>query len=336
VEYLVRIKRIQDASSAVLSGILDSKNVEIESNEKKKEKDDDDDDDDDSDEEEKRQLNKTFKAWLSEFLNNNNNNTMNLKPGYDESPASNHLLDICLIALENAIDRDFKKRLSIKTDYIEHLDDVKLTNERSMEGQEEVDLTSDKNAIYYETEQHYTDLLFEQATNICFGKHMCKLGCEYTLFWQHCYKTIFKLFDDDNENEDLQMKESAQNYDHYQGAVGPLPGVKHYSNNSNSNIKKRLMKQPNMNKVKVRNEKYKQLANIMKQYIVMELKDGKLVHVFKSPCPLQCTECIYRVKKEKFTFFYFYENKRFQVSMDPLKGSAMVQHYSKKIVELMD
>jgi hypothetical protein len=97
-----------------------------------------------------------------------------------------------------------------------------------------------------------------------------------------------------------------------------------------------MLKQPYMNKLKIRNDKYKQLANMIKNYITTQEVDGKSIHNFISRCPLQCTMCIYSVNEEEFHFYYTYDKKQFMVQLDPITGLNIIQHYSRKIVEMMD
>jgi hypothetical protein len=55
--------------------------------------------------------------------------------------------------------------------------------------------------VHYETDQSVAESLFERITLICFGKQINKLGCEYILLWQHCYKSIFTFADETDAME---------------------------------------------------------------------------------------------------------------------------------------
>jgi hypothetical protein len=246
------------------------------------------------------------------------------------------LLEYCLNAYLSCVDKIYDMTMTVKTDFIKNPKETKPINLDRIKDHPSVE--DEFHFVYYETDHDFANKLFEQFTCICFGKQMNKLGCEYTLLWQHCYKNVFNLFSDDyldddyyNSHEEIEEEEeleATKTKSKREKKTKEVP--------SHVILKQRLLKHPNMNKIKVRTQRYKELANLMKQYMIFEEDQGNLVHHFKSPCPLQCLECHYNVKSENFTFIYSYENKHFSLIMDPVEGHIMIQHYSNKIVQFMD
>lgn len=328
---------------------------------------------------------------------------------------ADYLIAYCVQAMIKCTDKIFDMTLILKTDFIEHATDIKSLRLKQISCVPSVE--NDTHWVYYESDQHYADSVFEQLTAICFGTRMNKLGCEYTLFWQHAYKSVFRPFaqddgdDDDQQNDDDDdddhdyydgdgndgdhdnqhsrgddyhhtnkhrsedcdsadyPRQDRANLDHekkhlYANQV-KIEDAENNNNKSKKNnktennkkkkkkkqkqkqntttnvtssreLRKKLLEQPNMNKIAVRKQKYRELANTMKKYIFLSDKQGRLVHNLKSPCPLRCVECSYDVKRERFTFVYCVDNDYFTVNMDPLEGSIMVQNYTDKIVQMMD
>jgi chemotaxis protein histidine kinase CheA len=251
------------------------------------------------------------------------------------------LLEYCLNAYLSCVEKIYDMTMTVKTDFIKNPKETKPINFDRIKDQPSVE--DEFRFVYYETDHDFTNKLFEQFTCICFGKQMNKLGCEYTLLWQHCYKNVFNLFSDDYLEDDYYY--SQEEIEEQEAQPEELESTKTKSKRekttkevpSHITLKQRLLKQPNMNKIKVRTQKYKELANLMKQYMIFEEeKHGNLVHHFKSPCLLQCLECHYDVKSKNFTFIYSYEKKHYSLTMDPVEGHIMIQHYSNKIVQFMD
>lgn len=291
--------------------------------------------------EDKKEFEQFNKQWLEDYLSK-------------DKSIKNQLLDYCLNAILKCSNRVFDMTMMVKTDFVSNDNEPKCLPIKNLTVVPTTE--TDKIQVFYESDYTLTDNLFQQLTSICFGKEMSKLGCEYALFWQHCYKNVFKMFDDDDEEEEEEATALAgvgiTINDYYDIKTDNEKDIQTVNPKQEDNlkikkeqrtkfdnvvlIKRKLMKRPQMNKVKVRNQKYKELANTMKQYIIMSEDQGRLVHNFKSPCPLQCLECSYDVKSEKFTFIYCYAKKYFSLAMDPIEGHIMIQHYSNKIIELMD
>lgn len=308
-------------------------------------------------------------SLLQSTINNDNDDVMEDKREFEQfnrnwlenyftrdDRIKNQLLDYCLNALLKCSNRIFDMTMIVKTDFLSSDNEPKPIPIKTLTIVPTTE--TDKLEVYYESDYKITDTLFQQLASLCFGKEMSKLGCEYALFWQHCYKNVFNMFEDDDdddeneyEEEQQQQKQQQQVYNYNSNNnIEDNERALHYKDDNDSKlrneqktkfnnvawIKRRLMKRPQMNKIKIRNQKYKELANTMKQYIVITEDQGRLVHNFKSPCPLQCLECSYDVKSEKFTFIYSYDKKYFSLTMDPIEGHIMIQHYSNKIIELMD
>jgi hypothetical protein len=301
--------------------------------------------------------------WLVPKITNNNNNTDNiegnfkelvllhdislsqkettLEPVTDEAPydpmvrkclvdylcklGKLQYLELCVEVFRKVNNKPLEPQMHLKTDFISCINEYQEVNETIYDNSHE--LMYRECDVHYETDQLLTESIFERIALICFGKQINKVGCEYILLWQHCYKRLFTLIAD--EADEIEQQSNSDK-------VKPSAKVNRKKTISSKLIKDKMLKQPYMNKLKIRNDKYKQLANMMKNYITTQEVDGKSVHNFNSPCPLQCTECIYSVNEEVFHFYYTYYKKKFMVQLDPITGLNIIQHYSRKIVELMD